>query len=590
MGESRQVRKRWYRYQKVHDLNLYVAKLTESGFDAQLDENNGSIMTRHKASNNEEFAIRIELPAEFPAQLPRFLLQSSEKYGALAHVVGDVDESFICIGNSEHFAIDVKRPFNVLTETLENAFELVNKAMCDPEFNRTELFNEFGGAWACHSATTTRITCAIEQRDCLQELNISVPKSTGNGSTLNQSVIASANSSKVNKDHVLSAHHRSRDRTRIGKGVACHIAPENLILPPGSNEKTQDWWSKQLASLPKEQRKLLRDYARRYKSKNYYIVLSSYTGEQLFWFAIYCQAKAKLKSPLHENYLSGWSFEACAVTPVCTENLLFRAGATSELQSKHICIVGCGSLGGFVADSMASAGIGQMTLMDPDVLRWENLHRHQLTSHDIGKKKSRALKDRLTNTYPFMQIYANSNELSTLRDSDKLEKFDLVVVLTGNVNQELRFDRWLRDNSINMPVVYGWQEALGVGGHAFLSVPGAHGCHSCNFIDGDNSEQSLHCALDFIEPGQLLVDNYAGCGTNFLAYSATDAIQTAVVVSRLSQYALLHSLDIGKSLSWRGESKIANNRNVKLGHRFYRFKNNLEIIDCYHEDCPVCGA
>src|SRR5437867_8391247 len=65
------------------------------------------------------------------------------------------------------------------------------------------------------------------------------------------------------------------------------------------------------------------------------------------------------------------------------------------LSGKHVAVIGCGSFGSAIAEMLARAGIGQLTLIDPDVLSAENLGRHVLTQKDLGRPKVEALRERL---------------------------------------------------------------------------------------------------------------------------------------------------------------------------------------------------
>jgi tRNA A37 threonylcarbamoyladenosine dehydratase len=51
-------------------------------------------------------------------------------------------------------------------------------------------------------------------------------------------------------------------------------------------------------------------------------------------------------------------------------------------------LIGCGSLGGYVAHLLSRAGVGRLTLTDNDCLGWENLGRHILGASSIGRWKA----------------------------------------------------------------------------------------------------------------------------------------------------------------------------------------------------------
>jgi molybdopterin/thiamine biosynthesis adenylyltransferase len=65
------------------------------------------------------------------------------------------------------------------------------------------------------------------------------------------------------------------------------------------------------------------------------------------------------------------------------------------LRQKRATIVGVGSIGSAVADTLARAGIGALTLVDYDRLEQRNLARHILTDRDLGRRKVDALAEHL---------------------------------------------------------------------------------------------------------------------------------------------------------------------------------------------------
>ena len=89
----------------------------------------------------------------------------------------------------------------------------------------------------------------------------------------------------------------------------------------------------------------------------------------------------------------------------------------AALVRQHVAIVGCGSLGSALADILVRAGVGRLTLIDPEVLRVENLGRHILTSRDVGQPKAYALARRLLEVNPELDVEPRQEKF---RDADGL--------------------------------------------------------------------------------------------------------------------------------------------------------------------------
>lgn len=77
---------------------------------------------------------------------------------------------------------------------------------------------------------------------------------------------------------------------------------------------------------------------------------------------------------------------------------------TDVMNKKCAVILGCGSVGSLVAMELARAGVGHFVLVDADTLEYHNLCRHQCGIEDVGDLKVNALRRKLLNTNPNVDI------------------------------------------------------------------------------------------------------------------------------------------------------------------------------------------
>lgn len=84
-----------------------------------------------------------------------------------------------------------------------------------------------------------------------------------------------------------------------------------------------------------------------------------------------------------------------------------------HLKDSYAVIVGCGSVGSFIALELAKGGVGNFILVDNDIFAYHNISRHQCGVLDVGKRKVDALEERLHQINPLAKI---KKYFSTIQD------------------------------------------------------------------------------------------------------------------------------------------------------------------------------
>ena len=81
----------------------------------------------------------------------------------------------------------------------------------------------------------------------------------------------------------------------------------------------------------------------------------------------------------------------------------------ARLAQSHALVVGCGALGGVIVEWLARAGVGELTLVDRDVVEASNLHRQVLfTARDARERvpKAEAAARRVREIAPGVRVHA----------------------------------------------------------------------------------------------------------------------------------------------------------------------------------------
>ena len=96
-----------------------------------------------------------------------------------------------------------------------------------------------------------------------------------------------------------------------------------------------------------------------------------------------------------------------------------------SLRDKHVLVAGAGSVGSRLAEDLVRAGVGRLTLIDPDVVTAANLARTVYTAVDIDEAKCAALARRQRAINPAVRIHTHEVPLGEV---------DLAGVLDGDAD------------------------------------------------------------------------------------------------------------------------------------------------------------
>lgn len=87
------------------------------------------------------------------------------------------------------------------------------------------------------------------------------------------------------------------------------------------------------------------------------------------------------------------------------EIMLLGEDGLARLQRAHVAVFGVGGVGSFVAEALARAGVGTITLVDNDTVCESNLNRQLVALHStIGQYKTDVMAARIADINPACQV------------------------------------------------------------------------------------------------------------------------------------------------------------------------------------------
>jgi molybdopterin/thiamine biosynthesis adenylyltransferase len=159
-----------------------------------------------------------------------------------------------------------------------------------------------------------------------------------------------------------------------------------------------------------------------------------------------------------------------------------------KLSQARVLIVGLGGLGCPVALYLAAAGVGQLSLCDPDHVELSNLQRQILyTDTDCGEHKVKCAERELSALNPHISISSYSSEIS----EELIDNQDIVVDCTDNLAARQLINSRCHNNKIGFvsASALGWEGQL----MAFDFAAHSTLCLNC-IIDKNSPEPMQNCS------------------------------------------------------------------------------------------------
>lgn len=219
------------------------------------------------------------------------------------------------------------------------------------------------------------------------------------------------------------------------------------------------------------------------------------------------------------------------------------------LLEKSVTILGCGSVGSFVAQDLALSGVGTLNLVDYEDLAWANLGRHGLGANSVGRNKALALADRLQQEYPHLNVKGYDRSATTIiyDDPSELLNADLIVSAMGSWAAESVLNQWHNHYRRLRPIVYGWTENHALAGSA-VTISKYGGCLACGL---NRVGAPLDPVINWSDEQMLSTE--PSCADHYRPYGAVELAGTTNLVSRTALDELLKSSDTSYRNIWIGQ-------------------------------------
>lgn len=273
-----------------------------------------------------------------------------------------------------------------------------------------------------------------------------------------------------------------------------------------------------------------------------------------------------------------------------TEYLISRGGIFKEIKDKKVLIVGCGSIGGYLASELVKSGISKLALVDDDKLTSGNIYRHLLGLEYVGQYKTKAISKYIEKNIPFVTVNTFEGKIEELIENYILdfEAFDLIISATGNHNVNRWINKCVKNDNVSTPVIYLWNEVLGIGNHALFIENKNKGCFECLIGEDENG---LYDRSSYCKTGQVFTKKYNGCSSTFLPFGSIHSLKTVSLGVELALKYFNMELKENVLISQKGDDIYMKKEGFITSERYKRQESDIWRLSgdkFFNKNCSSC--
>jgi len=133
---------------------------------------------------------------------------------------------------------------------------------------------------------------------------------------------------------------------------------------------------------------------------------------------------------------------------------MLTAEENERLRTFKVAIIGCGGLGGYIAEMLARLGIGNLICIDGDVFDESNLNRQIISrENNIGKHKAKVAHEHLSGVNSSIDISYKIEMLDYENAEGILYGYDLVFDAVDSIQTKLMLQKVCE--KLEIPMIYG---------------------------------------------------------------------------------------------------------------------------------------
>jgi molybdopterin-synthase adenylyltransferase len=162
--------------------------------------------------------------------------------------------------------------------------------------------------------------------------------------------------------------------------------------------------------------------------------------------------------------------------------LLPEVGESGQLKllRSRVLVIGLGGLGSPALFYLAAAGVGEIGILDSDLVELSNLQRQILhTRESVGIEKTVSARQTITRLRPDVRLNLHSLRLSSANARNIIAEYDFVIEATDNFESKFL----INDVCVEIGKPFSHAGILGMCAQTMTVLPGKGPCYRCVFED-----------------------------------------------------------------------------------------------------------
>ncbi|MDD2776790.1 MAG: ThiF family adenylyltransferase [Gallionella sp.] len=535
--------------------------LVQIGFNHVLTGANGNLTYQGQLTTSIGL-ISIELKLKTLGELPSIrLLEIPKQLKPLSPHIGS--DGSICYASQGSIALDIFDPAGQVLACLDRATEVFNQIVSGERV--LDLSEEFFAYWSGS-------LCLLDLKKFQSQDAFAAILTTPKGTDSELFVISEDLEHTKIKLAAFGYAMRSLSCAVCVVTTTAEPLPALDFWPPQSVRELLSWQRKLDSNCARKLQKRLQDVAQRgYENVIVLFVspTSHYAAAILFSDAMIAKSYKK-----HGNILTDlYSSKISQLSSMRIDDLHIterNQPARTTLIGKKIILIGCGTIGGYLAELLMKSGAGlqggQLVLVDTDNIAPGNLGRHKLGFNTLFQNKASALASELIRSMPTANIVSNTLDARQLH----FMPFDLIINSTGEQSLSDELSAKINKNERSFrPILHCWIEGSGVAVRSMLQDQYGKACYRCL-----SSENRVAIYPATTEPYTVKMGGH-GCENLFVSFSATASVFAAAL-------AVEHVMD------WANGHPQPRLRTVVLDRTFKSDHLNAEPVKQHY--CPACAS